>query len=397
MGLRGFKKGADAGSDEETLPSPPDLLGRHGPSDGDYVRRVKGTAYGNASKEAFKRGADAGSNEETLPSPRRFLGRHYPHAADVGILQSTILPSFGLHSGLAIIAYAAARSADRLEYKDWLWPAAPVANAWWSAVGIPVVYYGASASDALGSLTWDEKLLLTGVTVWGGRLLYRIASRSARRPGDDPRYEEKKKEPGFWNKALLTTFLPEAAFQTLISLPFTLPFRLGQTKDCLVAPPEHAGWIRALAIALFGAGFALEVLADYQVEKHHEQGFDDLNRDGVWSIVRHPNYLGDAHVHASFPLLLYSAGLLHPLALLGPAANYVFLRHVGGDAETEASQEERYKTQDPYKYSQLESYRAEKNAFWPALKELGNKWYWAVLSAGAGAVVLEKGVREMLR
>jgi hypothetical protein len=33
---------------------------------------------------------------------------------------------------------------------------------------------------------------------------------------------------------------------------------------------------------------------------------------------------------------------MHPLALLGPVANYIFLRFVGGDAENEASEEQRY-------------------------------------------------------
>jgi steroid 5-alpha reductase family enzyme len=68
-------------------------------------------------------------------------------------------------------------------------------------------------------------LVLTGVTLWGGRLFYRIASRSVKRGGDDPRYEEEKKEEGYWNMALFKIFLPEAFFQMLISLPFTAPFR----------------------------------------------------------------------------------------------------------------------------------------------------------------------------
>ncbi|TFY52067.1 hypothetical protein EVJ58_g10221 [Rhodofomes roseus] len=126
-----------------------------------------------------------------------------------------------------------------------------------------------------------------------------------------------------------------------------------------------------------------------------------LNRDGVWSIVRHPKYvfvpfyLGDALVHLSFPVLLWSAGLLHPLALLGPLANYGFLRVLGGDRDTERFQEETYKA-DPIKHEQFSQYRREKNSFWPSVTELVNRWTWAVVAIGAGGVVLERGMRRLL-
>lgn len=71
-------------------------------------------------------------------------------------------------------------------------------------------------------------------------------------------------------------------------------------------------------------------------------------------------YLGDASIHASFPLLLYPAGCFHPLALLGTLANYIFLRAIGGDKENEANREERYKDQDPVKLDQLETWRRKR-------------------------------------
>lgn len=102
------------------------------------------------------------------------------------------------------------------------------------------------------------------------------------------------------------------------------------------------------------------------------------------------SYLGDTLVHASFPLLLYSTGYLHPLVLLGPVANYIFLRYVGGDRENEANQEERYQSHDPQKHVQLVAWRAEKNSFWPQLRELDNPWTWVVVLAGALGVVVER-------
>lgn len=207
----------------------------------------------------------------------------------LGLLQHAVLPSFGFHSGLSVIAYGVGRYTNRVEAKDWLWPSGQVANAWWSAVGVPVVYNGLSLSTAWGSLTYDQKLLLAGVSAWGVRLFYRVASRSLRRGQDDPRYETtSKKEPDFWNKAFFTMFLPEALVQTLISLPFTLPFRAPAVDALSVPFPEASTFSHNLAVFLFTAGYSLEVLADTQLESHARSANAELNRDGVWSIVRHP-------------------------------------------------------------------------------------------------------------
>jgi steroid 5-alpha reductase family enzyme len=216
----------------------------------------------------------------TLPGPE-------VNTTAVGILKSTLLPSLGLHSGLSLVAYTGARVADRVEAKDWLWPSGQVINAWWSAIGTRVVNENITLSDAFSTLTYSEKLLLGAVTAWGGRLFYRIASRGIERGRDDPRYEAVKDEPGFWNQAFFTTFLPEAFFQTLITLPFTLPFREPQASVTTTLDlPAYAGLAHGLAVFLFSSGFGLEVLADVQLGRHKDS--NSLNTDGVWSVVRHP-------------------------------------------------------------------------------------------------------------
>lgn len=201
---------------------------------------------------------------------------------DVGILRDTLAPSLGLHSGLAIIAWGAANYTQRVEAKDWLWPSGQVVNAWWSAVGRRL-FQGLTLSQALHRLSWHERLVLTGVTLWGGRLFYRIARRSIQRGQDDPRYEQVKKEPDFWVKSLFTTFLPEAFFQMLISLPFTAPFRHEGAVLMGYHPIVQMG-----AVGLFTTGLALETLADYQLDQYKAEGGTGILKDGVWSIVRHP-------------------------------------------------------------------------------------------------------------
>ena len=202
----------------------------------------------------------------------------------LGIIHDTLLPSLQIHSGLSLLAYTAARVSGRAEVKDWLWPSGMVLNAWWSAIGRKVYQTDLSISDAFRQLGWSEKTLLFGVTAWGLRLFYRIATRSVSRGKDDPRYEEPKKQPGFWNKALFNLFLPEAVFQSLITLPVTAPFRYPSAGPA----SEFAGWIRGAAVGLFSPGFAMEILADRQAAKHKDSGARGLKTDGVWSIVRHP-------------------------------------------------------------------------------------------------------------
>lgn len=242
------------------------------------------------AKDRIPRPSGSGAEQDRLGS---HFGR-YPtnpiNATAVGLLQSAVLPSFGLHSGLSAIAYAVARYTDRAEVKDILWPAGMTANAWWSAIGTRVFYDGLTVPQAWSTLTYSQTLLLSGVTAWGLRLLYRVASRGLKRGQDDPRYvAAKKKDPaGFWNKALLGLFVPEAVAQTIISLPFTLPFRA--SIESVISSPDigYKSLFTTLAVFLFSTGFALEVVADAQLEAHKQQGKSDINREGVWSIVRHP-------------------------------------------------------------------------------------------------------------
>ncbi|KAI1120601.1 DUF1295-domain-containing protein [Nemania abortiva] len=318
---------------------------------------------------------------------------------DVGIFKDTILPSLQLHVPLAVVAYGVGRATDSVEAKDWLWPIAPMLNGWWSAVGRKVYRRGLTFRQAFGTLSRPERLLLTGVTLWGGRLFYRIASRSIRRRRreqgrDDPRYAVQKREEGegFWDRALFTLFLPEALVQTVISLPVTAPFH----HQGAVLTGYHPA-VQALAVGLFCAGFALEVLADVQLERFKASARDATSvcKEGVWSLVRHPNYLGDALVHLSFPLLLYGSDMLAPVEVLGGLANYVFLRRVGGDRLTERHQARRYSESQPEKFADFQRRRETHNAFWPAADVWTNQWLWVVLGAGAAGALVEHVLQYM--
>jgi steroid 5-alpha reductase family enzyme len=78
------------------------------------------------------------------------------------------------------------------------------------------------------------------------------------------------------------------------------------------------GWWTLLAVAVYVAGTAFHAGGDWQ--KHRFKSRPDtrgqLLRTGLWSLSRHPNYLGDFLIYLSFALLAR-----HPYAWIAPALN----------------------------------------------------------------------------
>lgn len=111
---------------------------------------------------------------------------------------------------------------------------------------------------------------------------------------------------------------------------------------------------------------------------------------------RCPSYLGDALVHFSFPLLLYGSDMLAPIEVLGGIANYLFLRYVGGDRQTEAHQERRYSQTNPEKHADFRRFQESHNSVWPGAEVITNKWLWYVVGAGVAGATLEQAVHRLL-
>jgi len=81
-------------------------------------------------------------------------------------------------------------------------------------------------------------------------------------------------------------------------------------------------------------------------------------------------------VHISFPFLLYASDMLAPIELLGPIANYFFLRSPRGDQGNENAQ--------------------SSASLLPEANQLSNQWTWIVAGCGVATVLLERAVHKLL-
>ncbi|KAK6507442.1 hypothetical protein TWF481_005874 [Arthrobotrys musiformis] len=338
----------------------------------------------------------------------------------LGILSSHLFPSLTLHTTLSLAAYTAGRFTDRLDSKDLLWPSAFVGNVWYHGVVWPYMTGRGGAWEVLCQMGYGNRLILTGVTVWGCRLFWKVFWRVKGRERDDGRYERYREvvrvqkgkgdlekavevdegEVGreMWNSAFFGIFLPEAFVQTFVSLgwcgvgysaPYYHDFESGVWVGLDGGGEGWRGWVHGVAIGVFAAGLALEVLADSQLGRGKKVDKGKIVRGGVWSIVRHPNYLGDFLVHLSFPLMALADGVFNPIMFVGPIANYIFLRFIAGDKENERYQMKKYEKESAEKYEEYKQWKREKNSFWPGFGEVGNLWTWVVISIGGAAAVGE--------
>ncbi|GAO51587.1 hypothetical protein G7K_5686-t1 [Saitoella complicata NRRL Y-17804] len=302
------------------------------------------------------------------------------------------------------------------------WGSAMSVNALWHSVGRRL-WQGEGGGDIWTGMSWREKVILGTLVAWGGRLTYRIVTRNAGKREDsrytDVKEERKKERKGYWNWAYPAIFLSQAGMQWLITIPSTLALHLSTPQA--ITPPFS--FLDFVAITTLTTGLATEIVADYQLDTFKSKSNASkgkICREGLWDVVRHPNYLGDILTHAGIGLLSYLtvpsavSPYLSPIFAIGPIANYVFLRYIGGDEVTEQNQLKRYREDANRTYPgmsiekaathpelqeaktklvEFESYRKERNAVWPSLTGLqgGGKWWVAGVVGGASVVGLACG------
>jgi steroid 5-alpha reductase family enzyme len=183
----------------------------------------------------------------------------------------------------------------------------------------------------------DRRLLaLLLVTPWALRLSLHILRRN-RGKGEDPRYRAFRLRYGaqrYWWVSLFQVFLLQGLLAFVVSMPL-------QSVGVSIMP-RGLTWVDALAVVVWGAGFAFEAIGDAQLtafKKDPENRGRVMDR-GLWRYTRHPNYFGDATLWWGIGILALQTSWWWA-GLLGPAVMTFMLVRVSGVAMLEKTIGER--------------------------------------------------------
>ena len=199
-------------------------------------------------------------------------------------------------------------------------------------VAIVDVFWGLAMAGA--GVTWllqaegspRGALAVLLAVLWASRLALHILWRSRGKP-EDRRYREirARNEPNFAFKSLYLVFTLQAVLAWVIAAPLFGAARSG----------SPLGVLDALAVALWLAGFIVQVTADLQLARFQQRpdaGRAVMNQ-GVWRYSRHPNYFGEALMWWSLWLIAAAGGAWW--SFFGPLLLTFLLLKVSGVALTE--------------------------------------------------------------
>lgn len=190
-----------------------------------------------------------------------------------------------------------------------------------------------------------RSLLLAGmVSVWAVRL-GSFLFRRIRRDGHDGRFDELK--PSF-PRFLLTWTLQ--ALWVLLTVS-------GALAAMTAMRIEPLGWVAAVGVVIWLAGFGIEVTADRQKARFRRDAANDgqFITTGLWAWSRHPNYFGEILLWVGVAVVALPAlrGWQH-VTLISPVFVYLLLTRVSGVPLLEARAEARW--------GELPKYQAYRNA-----------------------------------
>ena len=127
------------------------------------------------------------------------------------------------------------------------------------------------------------------ITVWGLRLSIRLFNRYVGKP-EDFRYAQWRRE---WGKNVVIT-----AFFRVFMIQGLINFVVGSAAYSIIKFNAFSfdglqGVLVGLGSVIALTGLVFEVIGDEQLRRHIQKKTRSLLQTGLWSITRHPNYLGE--------------------------------------------------------------------------------------------------------
>lgn len=253
-------------------------------------------------------------------------------------------PGFALAVALAFV----------VQWLAFIPAAAAQTDRFFDATG-SATYIGVTAILLLTAPSLDARSLILGavVIIWAARLGSFLLVRNIR-SGGDSRFEEIKRNKlrflSVWTVQGLWVSLTAAAAWIAITS----------------ATPAPLDWTAWVGLAVWALGFGIEVVADLQKSRLKA---DPLNSDrfiqtGLWSIVRHPNYLGEILLWIGVLVIALPAFAgWQWIGILSPIFVALLLTKVSGVPLLEAKAEKKWGDDPAYR-----AYRARTPALIPGFR-----------------------------
>ncbi|KJA26252.1 hypothetical protein HYPSUDRAFT_159182 [Hypholoma sublateritium FD-334 SS-4] len=239
------------------------------------------------------------------------------------------------------------------------------AIGWMSSTAISLYYPSLKARfwdgvpgalPRLSSFAPRQILLTAAIGLWSLRLGSFLAMRAIK-AGGDSRFDEIKKQP----TKFTCYWMAQATWITLVGLPVFLCNAIPSHVQPAVGRRDYIG------LGIYVGSLLFEIIADRQKSvwrkakdnKEHEEVFIS---SGLWSISRHPNYIGEVGIWTGI-WILSTASLpfgLVVLASLSPLSTYYLTRNVSGVPPLERAGDMKYGANPKWL-----AYKSSVPIFWP--------------------------------
>ncbi|KIM40501.1 hypothetical protein M413DRAFT_445950 [Hebeloma cylindrosporum] len=214
---------------------------------------------------------------------------------------------------------------------------------------------------ALTTFAPRQLLLSAAIGIWSVRLGSYLVMRAIK-AGGDSRFDEIKKQP----KAFTYFWIAQATWITVVGLPVYLVNALPSHVHPALGARDY------LSLGIFAGSLLIEALADRQKSawkkaKENKEHDEEFISSGLWSISRHPNYVGEVGIWtgiwalstSSLQTSAYPRGTV-ALAALSPLFTWFLIRKVSGVPPLERAGDKKWGTNPKW-----QAYKKTVPIFWP--------------------------------